>query len=80
MANSIHDTDGSLEKAFIKSEPSSIAPMENSLNHEDKMCEKASANLALDWEGDDDKANPLNWPFKVRVFHTALPALYCFLM
>jgi hypothetical protein len=78
MAYSIHFTDDALEKGCIQSEPSSIAPIENP--PKDKMCESHGADSVLDWEGENHKANPLNWPFKVRIFHTALPALYCFLM
>ena len=34
----------------------------------------------LDWDSPDDVGNPRNWPFAKRVFHTAVPAFYGFLV
>jgi hypothetical protein len=43
------------------------------------MDEEASLDVGLDWEGADDKAKPSNWPLRVRIYQTAVPALHCFL-
>ncbi|KAI9825796.1 MAG: hypothetical protein M1832_000736 [Thelocarpon impressellum] len=34
----------------------------------------------LDWNGPGDTSNPRNWRLAQRVFHTALPALQCFMI
>jgi hypothetical protein len=34
----------------------------------------------LTWDSEDDPDNPRNWPFGKRVFHTAVPALFGFVM
>jgi hypothetical protein len=34
----------------------------------------------LDWDSPDDVGNPRNWSFAKRVFHTAVPAFYGFLV
>ena len=34
----------------------------------------------LDWDSPDDVGDPHNWSFKKRAFHTAIPALYGFVM
>ena len=33
---------------------------------------------AQDWTGPDDPENPRNWPMWQRVYHTTVPALFCF--
>ena len=33
---------------------------------------------AQDWTGPDDPENPRNWPRWQRVYHTTVPALFCF--
>ena len=40
----------------------------------------ASIAKALDWDGPDDLENPYNWSVWQRVFHSAMPALYCFVL
>ena len=35
---------------------------------------------AQDWTGPDDEGNPLNWPLWLRIYHTIIPALFCFTM
>jgi len=34
----------------------------------------------MGWNSKDDAGNPKNWPFGKKVFHTAIPALYGFVM
>ena len=34
----------------------------------------------LGWNSADDSGNPRNWSFMKKVFHTAIPALYGFVM
>ena len=34
----------------------------------------------LDWESPEDPGNARNWPTIRKVFHTAIPALYGFVM
>lgn len=36
--------------------------------------------VVLEWESPDDPANPHNWPLWKKVYHTAVPALYGFIM
>lgn len=38
------------------------------------------APAALTWDSPTDPDNPRNWPFKKRAFHTAVPALFGFVM
>ena len=42
--------------------------------------EATSIAKELDWDAPDDPENPYNWPLWQRIFHTAVPALYCFPM
>jgi hypothetical protein len=51
--------------------------VENSPSQEDKVREKAVADPALDWKGDDAKTNPLNWPLRARLSHTGMSTLHC---
>lgn len=36
--------------------------------------------IVLDWVLPDDPANPHNWPIWKKVYHTAIPALFGFIM
>ena len=44
-------------------------------NESDSETEKS-----LGWKSKDDAGNPKNWSFGKKVFHTAIPALYGFVM
>jgi hypothetical protein len=35
---------------------------------------------AQDWTGPDDKENPHNWPMWLRIYHTAVPGLFAFVV
>jgi MFS family permease len=39
---------------------------------------RPAAQAVVDWDGPDDPANPKNWSLGLRIYHTALPALYGF--
>jgi len=34
----------------------------------------------LGWDSKEDPGNPQNWPLPKKIFHTAIPALYGFVM
>jgi hypothetical protein len=34
----------------------------------------------LEWDSPDDPSNARNWSMKKKIFHTAIPALYGFVM
>lgn len=36
--------------------------------------------VILDWDTPDDPANPHNWTLRWKIYHTAIPALYGFIM
>ncbi len=61
-----------------------IARSPNSISSDvDTALPYATENKAvavLDWEKDDDPANPYNWPTHVRIFQTYIPAFYGFLL
>jgi hypothetical protein len=31
-----------------------------------------------DWDGPDDPDNPVNWPLSLRIYHSAVPAMFGF--
>lgn len=51
---------------------------EDTPNESDNEAEKAAQFSG--WDSVDDPANPQNWGFGKKVFHTAIPALYGFVM
>jgi hypothetical protein len=52
----------------------------NNDRHTSSASVYASIAKDLDWDGPDDPGNPYNWPVWQRVFHSAMPALYCFVL
>jgi hypothetical protein len=61
------------ESDRIKEEEAGIPSNENDI-------EAGKASMFSDWESPDDPGNPRNWSFRKRVFHTAIPALYGFVV
>jgi hypothetical protein len=46
----------------------------------DSNVESNKGPILSEWNSDDDPGNPENWPTWKKVFHTAIPALYGFVL
>lgn len=42
--------------------------------------ESSKGQISSEWDSTDDAGNPRNWPTWKKVFHTAIPALYGFVV
>jgi hypothetical protein len=46
----------------------------------DSDVESGKAPTFSEWDSVDDRGNPRNWPTWKKIFHTAIPALYGFVV
>ncbi|KAH8816576.1 putative polyamine transporter 4 [Xylogone sp. PMI_703] len=70
------------EKAFGFSGESEIPTLNNSIfaASEKDIEAQSVVETTLDWDSPDDKDDPHNWSTLSRCFHTAVPALHCFIL
>ncbi|KAI9740903.1 MAG: hypothetical protein M1818_004509 [Claussenomyces sp. TS43310] len=69
------------QEGLAKAEIPAESPSRRSASKErDVNQEKEKDRKELDWDGPEDPDNPNNWNFSTKAFHTALPALYCFVI
>jgi len=59
--------------------PGSVAPGSSPRGSSD-VEKQAVPPTALTWDSPDDPANPRNWPFGKKAYHTVIPALFGFVM
>ncbi|CAG8973086.1 hypothetical protein HYALB_00009390 [Hymenoscyphus albidus] len=70
-----HHVDG--EAAIsLKSEDNGDGVNTPSVNSDNSKTE----DVVLDWESPDDPENPHNWPLWKKIYHTAIPAFYGFII
>ncbi|KAI9148757.1 Efflux pump radE [Paramyrothecium foliicola] len=56
-------------------EPDHLTPMDDAIQGNDQIHEV----MVIDWDGDDDPANPLNWSTRTKVFNCTLISISSFL-
>ncbi len=78
---------GQEPKVEGENQPQSLQPPNPTATAEDSDVgtlvgdvEAGQATKSSDWDSPEDPANPRNWSFAKRVFHTAIPALYGFVL